>query len=317
MAEAPLKIVITGGTGLVGRALAKQLAVEGHEVSILSRNISTTSSGSTIKRINWNPESGAIDWESVCEADCIVHLAGTSVTSGRWTSKRKRLIRSSRLDASKVLYETLASHPNRVRTVIAASAIGFYGSSESHIYTESDAPATDFLGDTCMQWERSLRRLESLDLRLVILRFGIVLSRNGGGLPKMELPLHFGMAAIPGSGEQWISWIHIDDLCRMVTKTITETNWKGVYNAASPFPTSQKQLVLSLAKGMNKKFYLRVHVPALLLRILLGEMSTEILKSCRVSAEKALHDGFDFEFPTIGRAMEALYGSQISRQTSV
>lgn len=313
MAEVPVKIVITGGTGLVGSTLANLLAVGGHEVFILSRSVPVTVPGSNIKHLYWNPARGDIDWPSVCEADCIVHLAGTSIASGRWTSKRKTLIRSSRLEASKLLYDTLASHPNRVRTVIAASAIGYYGSSEDHIYTESNSPATDFLGETCVQWERSLKMLEDLNLRLVILRFGIVLSRTGGVLPKMEFPLRLRLAAIPGSGEQWTSWIHIDDLCRLVMKTISEPNWKGIYNAASPFPTSQKQLVLSLAKRMNKKFYVRMHVPAILLKVLLGEMSTEILKSCRVSAEKALHEGFDFEYPTIGKAMEALYGSKTSR----
>lgn len=313
MTEVPLKIAITGGTGLVGSALARQLESKGHEVLVLSRSATTAVPGSNIKQIYWNPASGDIDWQPVCEADCIVHLAGTSVASGRWTSKRKALIRSSRLESSKLLYDTLASHPNRVRTVIAASAIGYYGSSEDHIYNESDSPATDFLGKTCVQWERSLKNLEHLNLRVVILRIGIVLSRTGGALPKIELPLRYGLEAIPGSGEQWTSWIHIDDLCRMVKKAIADSNWQGIYNAASPFPISQKQLILSIAKWMKKRFYLRMHVPAILLKVVLGEMSTEILKSCQVSAEKALLQGFYFEYPTIGRAMEALYGFKTSR----
>lgn len=300
-------MVISGGSGLIGQALSHALAALGCKVIILSRNKIKPESTGNIEYAYWNPLTKDIEWEPLQEAECLIHLAGTSVASGRWTPKRKQLIRDSRTNTTAFLVETLKTHPHSIKTVIAASAIGYYGNAESHTFVETDPPADDFLGETCVQWETELKKFETLNIRTVIFRLGIVLSRSGGALPKMEMPLKFGIAGIPGSGQQWTSWIHIKDLCQLIIKSMLDIRWQGIYNGVSPFPTSQKLLVQTLAKRVKPKFVVNLRIPSFVLKVLFGEMSMEILKNCRVSAEKTLHEGFVFSYPTIGRALEDLY----------
>ena len=197
--------------------------------------------------------------------------------------------------------------PNNVKAVISASAIGWYGPDRvvpnPHPFTEESSAANDFLGETCKQWEESLAPLNEMGIRLVTMRTGIVLSKKGGALKEFVRPLKFGVAAILGNGKQMISWIHMDDMVNLYIIAIENEKLEGAYNAVAPYPVSNKELTIALAKA-RKKFYIPVHVPSFLLKIILGEMSVEVLKSATVSAAKIRSEGFVFQFPTINAAVE-------------
>jgi len=299
-------VIITGGTGLVGRALGQALLEKGYKVIVFTRGrehtIDATAAITGIVFAEWNVEQQWVNKEAIAGADYIVHLAGAGVADKRWTKKRKQAIVESRVNSSKLLVDSLEKIPNKVKAVISASAIGWYGPDPSipnlKPFAEDDAAADDFLGKTCEQWEDSIEPVTMLGKRLVKLRTGIVLSNDGGALPEFKKPLKFGIAAILGSGKQVVSWIHIDDLVRMYIAAIENSAMNGSYNAVAPNRASNKELTINLAKKRNR-FYIPVHVPAFLLRFLLGEMSIEVLKSTTVSCKKIKATGFSFAFPDI------------------
>jgi uncharacterized protein (TIGR01777 family) len=300
-------ICITGGSGMIGKAMAVHLTKKGYRVIILTRTLPAadkTLSDKVIYKL-WDIDKKYIDPEAVKNTDTIIHLAGTSVADKRWSEKRKMEILKSRTESGKLLIHALQSHPHQVKTIISASAIGWYGPDQGTIFTE-DAPVNnDFLGETCRQWEASLHPAIDLDIRLVTLRIGIVLSSHGGALPEFLKPIRFGIAPILGSGEQMISWIHVDDLCRIFEKSLTDTNIKGIYNAVAPQPVSNKNFMLALAKQW-RKFFIPIHAPAFALKLALGEMSVEVLKSCTVSSAKIQQTGLQFIYPSIESALKQL-----------
>ncbi|MEO6612282.1 MAG: TIGR01777 family oxidoreductase [Chitinophagaceae bacterium] len=301
-------ILITGGTGLIGKALGKALLEKGHQVIILTRNTGKTSSdGAGASYAKWDIEKQEIDKEAISTADHIIHLAGAGIGDKRWTRKRKQEIIASRVNSSSFIVNCLKTIPNKIKTVVCASAIGWYGPDPDtgSSFKETDPPATDFLGDTCRQWEESITPVIALGKRLVILRTGIVLSGEGGALKEFVRPLKFGLAAILGKGRQITSWIHIDDLVNMYISAIGENKMKAVYNAVAPEPVSNKKLVLTLARS-RKKFFIPVHVPSFILKLVLGEMSTEVLKSATVSSQKIRDTGFDFSYPLIEKALAGI-----------
>lgn len=296
-------ILITGGTGLIGKELGQALLEKGYQVIILSRQANKRSANSGLSVVNWNVEEQTIDKEALAQADHIIHLAGAGVADKRWTRKRKQEITDSRINSSKLIVEGLKTIPNNVKTVVSASAIGWYGPDHSgKDFIEPDSPSNDFLGQTCKQWEESIEPIAELGIRLVKLRTGIVLSKGGGALKEFLKPLKFGIAAILGTGKQIISWIHINDLVRMYIAAIENGNMQGVYNAVTPNPVSNKELTLELAKN-RKKFFIPVYVPSFVLKMVLGEMSIEVLKSCTVSSNKIQQAGFQFKFPSITDAL--------------
>ena len=304
-------ILITGGTGLVGRALSKALLEKGHSVIILTRKIEVMAdhpqSKNGIQWAQWNVESQTIDKDAVARADYIIHLAGAGVADKRWTKKRKQEILDSRVKSGALLVNALNKIENKVKAVITASAIGWYGADpvipNPNPFLE-DAPAdTAFLGDTCRQWEQSIEPVTQLKKRLVKLRIGIVLSKDGGALKEFIKPLQFGVAAILGNGKQMISWIHIDDLVNMFMAAIENEYMNGIYNAVAPQPVSNKELTLELARS-RKKFFIPFYVPSFILKLMLGEMSIEILKSATVSSTKIHQAGFNFKFPDIKSALK-------------
>lgn len=306
-------ILITGGTGLVGRALTKSLLENGHQAIVLTRSTGVVKSMDGIEYCNWNPETESIDQDAVGRADVIIHLAGAGVAEKRWSRKRKQEILNSRVKSSRLLVKTLETISNKVHTVISASAIGWYGpdpeskSSEvgQHRFQENDPPSADFLGQTCFQWESSIQPVEDLNKRLVILRTGIVLSKEGGALKELIKPLNWGIAAIPGNGKQMVSWIHIQDIVSIILTAIENKTMEGVYNAVAPEPVSIKEMIIRFAKGL-KKIYIPVKVPSFLLKAVLGEMSVEVLKSTTVSCNKLLKSGYRFRYPVIGAAVSSL-----------
>lgn len=238
----------------------------------------------------------------------------------RWSKKRKQEIVDSRVQSGMLLAKSLQGNPNKVSTVIAASAIGWYGddklrSKEKSNFTEEDPADSAFLGDTCRQWEESIQPVAALGKRLVTLRIGIVLSADGGALPSFRKPIKMGIASILGSGRQVISWIHIDDIARLFLFAIENEKVQGVFNAVAPQPVTNENLVITLAKQMKGNFYIPVNVPGFLLKIILGEMSIEVLKSATVSSAKISRSGFQFLFPTINHSLQDLL-NQSAKQTA-
>lgn len=298
-------ILVTGGTGLVGRALTRELTAQGHQCIVISRKPAPAKGG--IRFAAWDPEAGTLDEASLLEADYIIHLAGAGVADKRWSPARKKEIRDSRVKSGQLLAQKLTQLPHKVKALISASAIGWYGPDpdipNTHPFTEEQPADTAFLGDTCRLWEASLSALDNTPVRVVRLRIGIVLSREGGALKEFLKPLQFGIAAVLGNGKQIVSWIHLDDMVKMFIYAMNNDKLQGVYNATAPLPVSNRELTIALAKA-QKKFYIPMPVPAFVLKIMMGEMSIEVLKSATVSSAKIQQAGFVFQYPDIKTALE-------------
>lgn len=303
-------VLITGGTGLVGKALTQRLLKKGFRVIIFTRQLPAAAATEGLEYAIWNVKERKIDVAAIQKADHIIHLAGAGVVDKRWTAAYKKEIQESRTQSSALLVETLQQNANKVQSIVSASAIGWYGADTAGSiqkgFTETDPPDNNFLGDTCRLWEESIEGAAALGKRVVKLRTGIVLSNEGGALAEFKKPLKFGLATILGSGKQIVSWIHIDDLCRLYIEAIQNTNLAGTYNAVAPSPVSNKTLTLELAKIMRHKFFIPVYVPSFVLKIMLGESSIEVLKSTTVSCDKIKQAGFAFLYPSIEAALTQL-----------
>jgi len=301
-------VLITGGTGLVGKLLTKALVQKGYKVLILSRTTNGKTASGSVSYATWDVKKQQIDREALQSADYIIHLAGAGVVDKKWTEAYKKEIVESRTESSRLIFETLQNNPNKVKAIVSASAIGWYGADANPVksFIETDKADESFLGDTCRLWEQSIEPVESLGKRLVKLRIGIVLSNDGGALPEFKKSLTFGVASILGNGKQMVSWIHIDDLCRLFIAAIENENLSGSYNAVAPNPVSNKALTITLAKVIKGNFYIPLHVPAFVLKIMMGQRSVEVLKSATVSCKKIMDTGFQFTFMNIDAALNNL-----------
>ena len=303
--------LITGGTGMVGSALTLRLIRNGHSVVILSRR-ARSSNNPLIRYSAWDPSLGQIEETAIREADYIIHLAGANVAEKRWSAKRKQEILESRVRSGEFLVESLQKIPNRVKAVLGASAQGWYGADpvipNPNPFVETDPAHTDFLGSTCQSWEQSLHPLPSMGIRLIQLRIGIVLSTKGGALAEFIKPIRFGISPILGTGKQMISWIHLDDLTNLIEWSLLQESVSGIYNASAPNPVSNRSLMQALARAYGRPF-IPIPVPALLLKLILGEMSIEVLKSTTMSVDKIRQAGFTFQFPYIEEALSDLLKS--------
>ena len=309
-------VLITGGTGMIGNALTQALIERGFNVIVLTRHINDKQKtinpvrpghpgGDKLSYAVWDIEKHTIDKDAIAKADHIVHLAGASVAEKRWNKKRKQEIVNSRVESGKLIVESLKAIPNKVKTVISASGIGWYGpgKDDGRQFNEADPSSNDFLGQTCKQWEAAIEPASFLGKRLVKLRIGIVLSNEGGAYPEFKKPLKFGLATILGNGKQIMSWVHIDDLVRIILFAMENEKMEGVYNAVAPDPSTNKEIVLEIARKERGGSYIPVHVPTFALKIRLGEMSVEVLKSATVSSEKIQQAGFIFQYPDLGSAI--------------
>ena len=302
-------VLITGGTGMVGEAVTSHLINKGYHVIVLTRQLPKKKSTITqLEYALWNVKTQTIDATAVRKADYIIHLAGAGVVDKKWTDSYKREIEISRTESSKLIVNTLKNNANKVKTVVSASAIGWYGEDTANgkAFVETDAPAKNFLGKTCQLWEESIAPVTLLNKRLVKLRTGIVLGKKGGALAEFKKPINVGIAGILGEGKQVVSWIHIDDLCRMYISAIENEKLSGSYNAVAPIPVTNEALTLELAKVLKGKFFIPIHVPKFVLKIMMGERSVEILKSTTVNCAKIILTGFKFLYPTIGVALKQI-----------
>jgi uncharacterized protein len=300
-------VIIAGGTGLIGTALSKFLASRGFQVIILTRNPKAHNSFSPgISFAGWDIEEQSVNEETFQKAKYLIHLAGAGVADRPWTEKRKKEIVESRTASSALLIKAVRLIPNNIVAVVSASAIGWYKPNNPGQAVETDPPDPGFLGETCRQWENSIKPITELGKRLVILRTGIVLSNDGGAFPSFLRPVRFGIAGILGNGKQMISWIHIEDVCRLYMEAMINPSWTGIYNAVAPNPVNNRSFTMDLAKKMKGNFFLPIPVPDFILRFMLGDRREEVLKSSNISSNKIKQQGFQFIYPNIDAAFRDL-----------
>jgi uncharacterized protein len=304
-------VLIFGGTGLIGTALTHYLIERDYDIIILSGKKNLSSVNPNLSYSYWNVTEKIIDAEVVKKADHIIHLAGAGVMNKKWTDDYKKKILESRTKSAELIISYLKENDHHVKTFVSASAIGWYGEDAKPLerkegFIESDLPSGNFLGETCLLWESSTEPVVGLGIRLVKLRTGIALSNNGGAFKEYKTPLNFGLATILGNGKQVVSWIHIEDLCRMYCTAIEDIYLRGSYNAVAPEPVSQKKLILTLGQRMRNRFFIPVYVPSFILKLIFGKRSMELLKSTTVSNKKRKATGFTFLFPSIESAVDDL-----------
>ena len=311
-------VLITGGTGMVGQSLTNLLIDKGYKVIVLTRQ-KKQSSRLHFSYVQWDVNKQWIDPAAIAAADFIIHLAGEGVADKRWTASRKKAILDSRVDTSRLIVKSLKDNPNKVKAIVAASAIGWYGPDNDKSiatgFVETDAVDPSFLGDTCRQWEESMHPVKELGIRLVTIRIGIVFNKKGGALAEFIKPARLGVAAILGDGKQIVSWIHQYDLNRMMLFAIEQDQVTGIYNAVAPDPVDNATLTKAIAQRFHK-WAIPFKVPSFILKIMLGEMSVEILKSAKVSATKIIAAGFTFNYASMDEALDDLLVSNWSSRSN-
>ncbi len=292
-----MNVLISGGSGLVGLELSKMLRAKGHRVSILSRKKTND-----VNYKFWDVENGVLAEDALIGIDTIVHLAGEGIADGAWTDERKVKIIESRVNSTRLLLDALKKGNHQVKAFISASATGYYSNRGDELMYEDAMPAKDFLGTTCVLWEQEVNKIESLGIRTVKLRTGIVLTTKGGALKKMIVPFKFGLGSALGDGKQWMSWIHLKDLCSMFIYAIENNQLKGAYNAVAPQAATNYEFSKTLSKIMKRPFW-APNVPSFILKIIFGEMSAVVLGSTKASADKIEKEGFKFEFAKLNEAL--------------
>ena len=297
------KVLIVGGTGLVGSLLTQSLLEKGYQVSYLSRSAEPKNG---CESLVWNVKKQFIDSKAFEGIDFLVNLAGAGIADERWTDERKKELLESRTQGTKLLINALLQRKHQIKAVVQASAVGYYGSDFTQTFTETSPAAHDFMATICEQWELACQGFSTqLGLRTAILRIGVVLGRNGGALEKLVQPFKFGAGAVLGSGRQYVSWIHEQDLSNMIVFALENQQVSGIYNAVAPAPVTNQILTQSIGKAL-KKPVLPIKVPEFALKLSLGEMAQVVLGSQRVSCQKISEAGFVFSFATPDLALKNL-----------
>jgi uncharacterized protein len=305
-----MKILVTGATGLVGTALVGALAGAGHTVCRLIRPQSKTEGGTHgAFDVAWNPETGELGGTAV-GADAVVNLAGASIADGRWTESRKRLLRTSRVDATRALVAALGKMNVKPSVLISASAIGFYGNRGDEVLTESSVPGSDFLSDLARDWEAEALRAETFRTRVVLPRLGIVLSKNGGALPKMMLPFRLGVGGKVASGKQWMSWVALDDVVEILKFALVNRDLRGAVNVVAPEPVTNFVFTRAIAEALHRPALFAA--PALALKLFLGHEMAEalLLSSQRVMPATLARIGYRFRRPSLRPALQEIVHSR-------
>ncbi len=301
-----MRVIITGGSGLIGRALANDLAKDGHEAIILtrgSRPVTNLPAGIRMEKWDGLTDQG---WGKLADgADAIVNLAGENLSAGRWTAKRKRSIVESRTNPGAAVVQAVQHAAVKPRVVIQSSGVGYYGPCSRELISEDTPAANDFLAEVCQVWEGSTQGVEALGVRRVVTRSGVVLSTRSGALPRMLLPFKFFAGGPLGSGEQWLSWVHLDDEVRAVRFLIETPEADGVFNISAR-PVTNRQFAQAIGKVMRRPAFFKV--PAFIIRLLFGEMSTVVLDGQHVSSKRLTDLGFQFCFPEAEAALKDLLG---------
>ena len=296
------RVAITGASGLVGRCLVPFLRAAGHDVVRLVRR-----SAAAADELQWQPETGKADADGLRRCDAVVHLAGANLADGRWTPARKQLIRDSRMIGTETLARFLAADPLAPRIWVSASAVGFYGSRGDEWLDETTGPGSGFLAEVCQEWERATLPARAAGVRVVNLRLGVVLARNGGVLGKMAPAFRWGMGAVLGDGRNWMSWIGEDDLCRIVLWALSDAEIKGPVNAVAPLPVQSAEFARCLGRSLRRPVVWRVPVPVV--RLVFGKMGEEtVLASHRVRPTVLERAGFDFRDRELKAVMEKALG---------
>ena len=297
-------VLITGGTGDIGRQLTQLLLQQGFQVSYLSRS---NKSIPQVTVYQWDIKKGHIDPQAIATADHIIHLAGAGIADERWTDGRKKEILDSRTQSTELLAQALAKNTHHVKSFIGASAIGYYGADTGdRPLTETSVGGTDFMAQVVRAWERSEEQIAALGIRTVKLRTGIVLTKTGGALPKLVQPIKLGAGAPIGSGQQYISWIHIDDMCRMYIEALTNESWRGVYNAVSSGPVTNETLTRAIASVLHRPLLLP-NIPTFAIKLLYGEMAIVVTGGNYVLNKRIAEEtDFTYKYTDLTKALENL-----------
>jgi uncharacterized protein (TIGR01777 family) len=297
------KILITGGTGLIGNALCKKLLENGHEVSVLTR---TLIKSSTIKYFLWNVNKSIIDEKAFDGIEHIVHLAGCGIADKKWTPERMKEILDSRVNASELILSVLKKRNIKLKSFVGASAVGIYSARTSQrIYTENDLGLDDFLSDTCIAWENSYYDLEDFSERYAIARISVVLAKEGGALKKLLPIFKLGLGSGIGTGKQYMPWIHIDDLISIFYEMLFNSAYNGIYNAAATEHVTNYSFSKQLAQSLKRPFFMPL-IPSSILKWMYGDMADVILEGSRVSNERLLKQGFVLKYPDLKTALNQI-----------
>ena len=303
-----MKIVMSGGSGLVGSALTGSLRAAGHEVSHLVRPGGVVSQGD----LRWDPGAATVDMSAMEGTEAVVHLSGASIADGRWTPARKAILRSSRIDTTRVLVDAILHLRRQPRVFVCASAIGYYGDRGEEILTESNSYGTNFLALLARDWEGEAMRAEHGGIRTVMLRFGVIFDARSGALPKMLAPLRWGVGGRLGSGRQWISWVALEDAVEVAQRAIMDERYSGPVNVVAPDPVRNADFTRISAAALHRPAIFPA--PAFALRLILGEMARPLLlASQRVKPERLVELDYSFRWEKIGPTLQKMIGSQKGR----
>lgn len=298
-----MKVLITGGTGLIGRHLIPKLKNKGYDVAVLSRN---PAKEKQVNAYRWNIKTEEIDKDCLTGVDFIIHLAGANIGEKRWTQKRKQEIIDSRVLSIKLLYKAIEETQTPVQAIVSSSALGYYADRGNELLTEQSSNGDGFLAQCCRQWENAVVKEAPQNTRVVRLRIGLLLAREGLALKRMESPVTLLLAFPLGTGKQWVSWIHFDDLLDLFLRAIEDPSMLGAYNACSPNPVINEQLMKEMAQSLHRPAW-KMHVPEFVLKALYGQMISVVLMSTRASSEKLIRQGFQFKFSTLDKAFNDIY----------
>jgi uncharacterized protein (TIGR01777 family) len=304
-----MKIAISGATGFVGSRLVERLHTEGHRILVLTRNTTFAQkvfpfqAFPNLEIISYTPGVSGIWQDSIAGCDGVVNLAGEPIAEGRWTPERKQEILNTRKLGTQKIVEAIAKANPQPSVLVNTSAIGYYGTSETASFDEDSASGNDFLAQVCQEWEAEASKVKDASVRLVILRFGIVLG-NGGALAKMITPFKLFAGGPIGSGQQWFSWIHLDDIVSLIIQALTKPTMEGVYNATAPQPVRMNDLSTTMGNVMNRPSWLPV--PGFAIEAILGDGAKVVLEGQQVLPKRTLESGFEFQYPNLPSALKQI-----------